>query len=208
MKFNWRDEYYRYQHYVVNLKKQAQTTKAKSFAWISLTIFTISFFVLVAIQPTLVTIAKLNKEIKDKEEASQKLQAKINSLIAAQAEFAKKIDYLSLLEEALPEKNDFPRLAYFFEQAATNEGISLQSLSFTRVGAKEVKSSLATPQQMTFSVGVTGEYSQLENFLRRLESSRRLFRFERIAFIQTKTKEGQVLSFAVSGQAYFLKQQP
>lgn len=208
MKFHWQDEYYRYQHFVVNLKKQTQTTKAKSFAWISLTIFTISFFVLVAIQPTLVTIAKLNKEIKDKEEASQKLQAKINSLIAAQVEFAKNVDNLPLLDEALPEKNDFPRLAYFFEQAAMNESLTLQSLTFERVGAKEKDSALATPNQLSFSVGVNGEYPQLKNLLRRLESSRRLFRFEKVAFIQTKTKEGQVLSFVVNGQAYFLKKQP
>lgn len=207
MIFNWKNEYYRYSRYFLDLRKIAQTAKARSFAWISLTIFTICFFLIVAIQPTLITIAKLNKEIKDKKEASLQLQKKIDSIIAAQGEFAKNIDNLPLLDEALPEKSQFPRLAFFLENLASAEGVTLNSLSF---GKTEINPKIDTSRKNAFSllnfqVGVTGDYLKLKNFLRNLEVPRRLIKMENLTFSQVKSETTKEISLLISGEAYFWK---
>lgn len=213
MELNWQDEYRRYHRYFFDLKKKSQSPKARSFAWISLTVFTISFFIIVAIKPTLVTIAKLNREIKDKEEALQKLQTKINSLVAAQQEFAANIDNLSLLDEALPEKNDFPQIAYFVEQTAVENQVSLQSLNFEKIGP--VKSSFSKNDELAaktsflnFSLSVSGNYNHLKNFLNEIESARRLVQIQRTNFNQLKKEDSSELLLAISGTAFYDKEGP
>lgn len=208
MNFNWKTQYYRYHRYFFNLQKATKTEKVRSFAWLSLSIFTVAFFVLVAIRPTLITIAKLNREIKDKKEASQELQKKINSIIAAQQEYAKNIDYLPLLDEALPQKSDFPRLASFFEQSASNSGITLASLTFEKIEVALPTSgsqSNRSTHSLAFQLSITGAYPQLKNFLQNLQSSRRILMIEGVYFNQVKKEGEKRLTLQVSGHASFLK---
>jgi len=208
MSFDWKNEYHRYSHYFFNLKKITQSNKARSFAWISLTVFTITFFLIVAIQPTLITIARLNKEIKDKKEASSQLQKKIDTIIAAQEEFAKNIDNSQLLDEALPEKSQFPLLAYYFENLANNEGVTLNSLSFGKIEIESkngAKAQNKTADSLNFQVGVSGDYLKLKNFLNNLEATRRLLKSENVFFTQVKVETGKEISLLISGEAYFLK---
>lgn len=208
MNLDWKSKYRRYSHYFFDLRKLVQTSKARSYAWVSLTVFTISFFLIVAIKPTLVTIAKLNKEIKDKREVSQELQKKIDSIIAAQEEFAKNVDNLQLLNEALPEKSQFPRLALFLETTANAEGVVLNSLSFGKMEIETKSSPQArkdAPNLLSFQVGVTGDYLKLKNFLKNLETSRRLIKTESVSFSQIEVEENKEISLLVSGEVYFLK---
>jgi Tfp pilus assembly protein PilO len=159
-----------------------------------------------AIRPTLVTIAKLNREIKDKKEANQKLQTKINAIVAAQAQYSKNLDNLPLLEEALPEKSQFPRLAFFVEENATASGVELKSLSFEKIGAVEqAPQSSSTSNSLYFSLNVSGNYSNLKDFLNRLESSRRIIEINSFAFSQVKKEESWQLTLRVTGRAAFVK---
>lgn len=206
MDFNWKTEYYRYHQYFFDIQKKARAPKTRSFIWLSLTIFTISFFMIVAIKPTLVTIAKLNREINDKKEASLKLQEKINSIVAAQQEFSTNIDNLFLLDEALPEKSEFPRLASFFEQSANTNQVALQSLNFEKIGDFKTSAALNTPglpHSLSFSVGISGEYSKLKNFLLSLESSRRIVKIQSVSFNQIKKENSFELLLIISGVTFF-----
>ncbi|MGB9637645.1 MAG: hypothetical protein ACPLY7_02490, partial [Microgenomates group bacterium] len=128
-----KEKYQQQQRYFVRLPKISYTVKTRSIIWPAITIFTVSFFLVAAIKPTLTTIAQLNREIKDKEEASRQLQKKINALITAQENYAKNSDNLILLDQALPENSEFPALAYFLEQVATQSGVILKSLNFERI---------------------------------------------------------------------------
>ncbi len=207
MNFSWKNEYYRYHRYFSNLGKITQAAQIRSFAWISLSIFVISFFVLTAIRPTLVTIAQLEREVKDKKEASQKLQTKINSIVAAQKEYAKNIDYLDALNEALPEKNEFPRLAFFVEEIASSSGVELKSLNFekiTTLGENSEKTSSLT-NSFSISLSVVGDYSKLKDFLKSLELSRRIIKMETVSFTQSKIGEVWQLSLQFVGRASFGK---
>ena len=68
-------------------------------------LFTIGFIIVlavVAIQPTLKTMADLSKEITDKTELNKKLQSKVAALNTAQAEFYRWQNQLALLDSAIP----------------------------------------------------------------------------------------------------------
>ncbi len=208
MNFAWKNEFYRYHRYFSNIGRITKTAQVRSFAWISLSIFVISFFVLTAIRPTLVTIAQLNREIKDKKEASQKLQTKINSIVAAQKEYAQNVDYLGVLDQALPEKNEFPRLALFIEGVASSSGVELKSLGFEKITTSQVASKTTSSllaNSFNISLIVNGDYFKLKDFLKNLETSRRIIKMESISFIQSKKGEIWELSLQFAGRASFGK---
>ncbi len=184
--------------YFIRLPKIKSTVKTRSFFWLSFTFVTIAFFLTVAIKPTLVTIAKLNKEIKDKTLASAQLQKKIDSIVAAQDIYAKNSGNLYLLDEAFPNKSEFPKIVYFFEQIATDSGVNLTSLNIGKVDEK-------TPP-LNFSVSVSGDYPNLKNFISKLESSRRILVLENATFSRIKKEEVFGLMLSVSGQSSFKKE--
>lgn len=204
MNLNFKNEYYRYRRYFLNLQKIPQSTKTRSFVWISLTLFTICFFSIVSIKPTLVTIARLDREIKDKKEANQKLQLKINSIIAAQEEFAKNFDNLSLLDEAIPKNNEFPTLAFFFETVASEQNVSVRAFNFEKI---ELRNKTVIQKSNTasfgFSISVHGDYLNLKKFLQDIENSRRMITIERSSFSLVKSEKGQDLSLQISGKANY-----
>jgi Tfp pilus assembly protein PilO len=206
MSNEWRKGYHNYRRYFTNLGKLTSGPRVKSFAWLSLTFFTICFFGIVAIRPTIVTIAKLTKEIKDQRDASQKLQVKINSLIAAQSEYAKVVNLLPLLEEALPEDNNFPRLAFFLEETATSAAAEIRSLYFEKIPLKgeSTKTKNKNPyNEIVFSVGVAGNYNSLKQFLNGLETSRRIIKIKSFSIGETRRKELRELVLQVTGSATY-----
>jgi len=208
IQFNSR--YARYRPSTFKLQRIMQSKRNQSFAWLSLTILTVCFFLIVAIRPTLVTIAKLNKEIKDLSEANQKLQTKINTIVEAQNEFAKYSDDLFLLDQAVPDNSDFPRLVYFLEQSTVNEGVELKSLNLDRIGVAEKTAKEATAsaiQTLNFSITASGDYLRLVNLLQDLESSRRILRLGSTSFTLTKKDKDSAyeLLVAFSGQSSFGK---
>lgn len=208
MSFNWRDGYSRYRRYFVNIGRITRKVPIQSLAWLSLSLITVTFFALAAIKPTLTTIAQLTREIKDKREASQKLQQKIDAIVAAQKVYAKNVDLLLLLNEALPEKNEFPRLAFFLEELASSSGVELKSLNFEKITTKQ-KSTTTYDQPLAnslrISLGVAGDFLKLKDFLNGLESSRRVIKMELVSFSQVKKGEIQELSLQFVGRASFGK---
>lgn len=208
MSFNLRNGYNRYRRYFVNIGRIPRNVPIESFAWLPLSLITVTFFALVAIRPTLTTIAQLTREIKDKREASQKLQQKINATVAAQKVYAKNVDLLPLLDETLPEKNEFPRLAFFLEELVSSSGVELKSLNFEKITTKQ-KSTTTYDQPLAnslrISLGVAGDFLKLKDFLNGLESSRRVIKMELVSFSQVKKGEIQELSLQFVGRASFGK---
>jgi len=207
MAFDFYEQYQHSRRYFVNLGKITQKKQVQSLAWLSLTLLTITFFAMAAIRPTLVTIARLNREIKDKKAASQQLQNKINSLIAAQNTYTKNVDYLPLLEAALPAKNQFPQLAYFFEEAASSTGVIIKNVAFEKINVTPETSAKAKAQgtgnTFLFTVIANGDYFGLSRFLQSLESSRRIIMINSTSFGTSKKSDETSLTLSLSGQVFF-----
>lgn len=197
------------------IKKFSKTPQGHSFAWVSLTVFTVSFFLVVAIRPTILTIAKLSREIKEKELADKQLDEKIKSLVEAQKIYAQYSQKIAMLDEALPQRSQFPAFAYFLEQVGDSLQITLDSLSFGKI---EIIGKPAAVQnkdnvpysKISFSVSTSGNYQNLKTFMETLENYRRLINIEATNFSEIKQKEesspGQTLSLILSGSAYFEKE--
>lgn len=195
-------KFHRYYDYILEIKERTKVPQTRSFAWLSLTLFTISFFVVAAIRPTLITIAKLNKEIKDKEGLNQKMEGKIKSIVAAQQVYANNVDSFFLLDEALPERSEFPKFAYFLEQSASLAEITLKSLAFEKIDSLNTDTTLTT-NILVFTLALEGDYLKLKKFLENLEQSRRVTKINSIVFSQEKKENSLTLSLLISGTVFF-----
>ncbi len=93
-----------------NKQKQLKTTLLKFYKQpvgkvsteLFLSIFTIIFFAVFAIKPTLTTMSDLVKEIEDKQKLNKQMQQKVTALATAQTEYEKFQDQFYLLDQSLP----------------------------------------------------------------------------------------------------------
>lgn len=202
MIFNWKNDYYRYQRYFFDIRQTAASPRFRSFTWLSITIFTVSFFLVVAIRPTLITIAKLQKEIKDKDTASVQLQNKIDGLIKAQAEMVMYLDDLEKIDQAIPDQMDYDKIAVVIEEIAINNSVNLKSLSFKGLGGDyQIRNGPNGGSFLTvpFNLSATGSFTGLSGFLSALENSRRLPVIERSGFLAVISETGNQLNLSITG---------
>jgi Tfp pilus assembly protein PilO len=211
--------YHRYQRYFTNINFLYRKKKVRVYTGVILSLLTIAFFAFFAIRPTLITIASLVREIKDKQIITQKLQEKINALAQAQEEQTAVSSELPLIEEALPQQ---PNLSFFIRQLETlsvQSGVSLRTIQFNRVNLKRRAASKSEPNspetkkeagverpQITFTLSASGDYQNLKSFLQNLENLRRLIVVSSFSFKYGGDEEEQVLILDVTGQTYYLRQ--
>ncbi|MGB9707672.1 MAG: type 4a pilus biogenesis protein PilO [Microgenomates group bacterium] len=201
MAFNWQTEFHRYSRYFVDVGRFYRQKKARVYTEIVLSILTTAFFLFFAIKPTLVTIAGLVKEIKDKRLVTQKLEEKINSLNAAQKEYFSVQGDLYLVDQALPEDSQIASFVRQLEALAFRAGVSVGAIQYSPVSLKG-GSNESKPLEVDFKIVLQGNYQNLKNFLLSLNNFRRVIHLDGFGF-RTGKEEG--LNLSVSGKAFFLK---
>jgi len=208
MALNWKNEYYRYHRYFYDIRGVIASPRFRSFTWLSVTVFVVSFFLVVAIRPTLITIAKLQREIQDKEAAAIKLQEKVVGLIKAQSVFVNYLDDIEKLDRSLPNRVDYAVVAGVFEDLAVENGTDIASLSFNNLGNdRQIKNQFGTISlaSIPFNLNVTGNYVNLKNFLINLENSYRIPIIDRTNFSATIKESGGLLTLSMTGNFLYQK---
>jgi len=100
--YTYKNDYSRYRQYYHRLWIFYQKPTAKVSVALLLTIFTIIFFAVFAIRPTLLTVAELVKKIQDKKESLTQIEQKAAQLASAQQAYIAAQSNLPLLDLALP----------------------------------------------------------------------------------------------------------
>jgi len=200
--FNWQNEIYRYRRYFLRLKTLSLQKKVRVYTEIVFSILTVAFFILFAIRPTLITIAGLIKEIKDKKMIAQKLEEKINNLNLAQNEYFSLQDSFYLVDQALPKTSQISLLVRQIEALATKEGVVLEAIDYSTLNFKE-EVGKGNPEEIEIKMVLSGEYQNLKNFLTSLSNFRRIFRLEAFGFKTAKEKEEKKLLLSLSGKVFF-----
>lgn len=189
---NYQQEYKRYKRYFQGLtqtytKRPAVQTSIE----LTLTLLTISFFVVFAIRPTIGAIAELISEIQTQKIVEEKLDLKLANLQKANLIWSKnKSRALTLLDQALPTDPAPAKLIQQLEALAGQTRINIQTLSIqkmslfgksqrtdTRVGMEKNRTEENLPSHIkTFRITLTlqGSYNALMQFLQELENLRRV----------------------------------
>jgi len=202
--FDWQTEYHRYRRYFTDLGRFYQTKKARTYVGIILSILTVTFFVIFAIKPTLVTIAQLIKQTKDQKLVVGELEKKITSLSQAQNEYLAVESDLYLVDEALPQEPKVPLLIKQLETLAYQSDVNIGRLRINEVDLKKTGSAKTEKQPLSFSFAAFGNYSNLKAFLSSLSSLRRIILVESFSF-QKGIVEKSGLSLNLAAKAWFLE---
>lgn len=178
--------------------KEAKTQK---FTTLVLTVLALSFFSLFAINPTISTIVKLQKEIEDSKFVHEQLQRKINNLSQLQVEYAQAQDDLPFVYSSLPQKSEIPLLIAQIQSIANNNSLEVSSLQSFQVEVSEG----ADKDKFTsfsFSMNANGDYLNISKFVADLVSMQRVINIENVSLTR-RTTESLTLQLSIRGTAYF-----
>lgn len=197
------DRYQRYRRYVTGAGTLYKKKKTRVYTSIILSIFTIAFFGFFAIRPTLVTIGGLLKEIKDKKEVVAQMDQKIDNLNRAQTNYARIENDLDLVKESLPLDPDLPILIKQLESLARLSSVTIESVRFDKTNLQgEIETEEG--QAASFSLGLAGDYENLKEFLKSLDTLRRIISVESFGFSSKTEEEVQLLILSISAEAHYL----
>lgn len=204
---------FNYKYYLRKARGFYQLPTVRASSALILSLLVASFFAFFAIRPTLVTIIKLNRELKEKKEVNQKLEKKINDLKKAQANYAQVVNLLPLVEEALPEKAEFKKAGERINFLAYSHNLILESASFGEfvlLGETQAKkeAAFAGVNGYTFNLNVNGSFKKIKTFLQDLENMDRLVKIEDISLVKTDGAKKEALEAKINGLIFWLGRTP
>ncbi len=175
----------------------------KPIAWISLElIFSIGLVLILAvfaIQPTLVTMGDLTKEIAEKKELAVKLDQKRSALSTAQTQMSLIEDKLPELDEAIPSKPQLLSALKVLEKTATDTKVIITSISVPELPEEVAANDTATVSQVSYpiSVVITADYLSIRKYIESLKDYKRVFLINSVTFTTQQDRGNTVLQASI-----------
>lgn len=213
-KIDYRKNLSRYRRlYDQRIDPFVKSKHATAYSMIIFSIFTIAFFGMFAIRPTLKTIIELKRQIEDSKQINETLRKKIDALVTAQEEFQFIKDFLPAINEALPEQPNIAKVLTKIEDLAnqnqaTISALQVQSISFKNTPAdegKKAKTIVPQPTSIDISLKLAGTYRQLSSFLQGLFTMRREVDTTSLELTPETTGANATLKLLLKINTYYLK---
>lgn len=175
--------------------------KTQKFMGIGLTIFALSFFGFFAINPTLSTIAKLRKEIKDNEFVNSQLEKKITDLNKLKILYSNLQNDLPIVFESLPKKADVPTLIAKIQSLALNNNLKITKIQ--NFDVEIVKSKKEKDAQYTSAFSITGDgtYEGISQFVSNLTNMQRIISINTLSIKRSQENNNQSIKFTIDAIA-------
>lgn len=169
-----------------------------------LSLFSLSFFGVFALKPTIETIVHLQKEIVDSKDVYQKLQTKSKNLLILQGKYQELEKDLPLVFTALPEAVNAPTFLLKVRTLATLNNIKITNLQIAKSPLSQTEVN-RKPVASVFVLTATGSYKDINDFLVNLSTLDRVVTFSNIG-ITPGTLEGgtNALILKFTGKIYTL----
>ncbi|MEK7061019.1 MAG: type 4a pilus biogenesis protein PilO [Patescibacteria group bacterium] len=175
--------------------------KTQKFTTLILTLIALSFFGLFAINPTISTIAELNKELEDNRLVDQKLGQKISNLTALQQKYTNLQPDLPIILNAIPKTPEVPLFAAQVQSVANSSNVAIDSFQTFEV---EINKNPNSRQYSSFTFALTAEgtYNDLSNFLSNLSNMQRIAGID-ILSLTKRSGTSNSLQLTLKGKAFF-----
>lgn len=174
--------------------------RTQKFTTLILTLISLSFFGLIAINPTISTIIKLNKELEDSRLVDAKLTEKINNLTSLQENYNRLQPDLPIILSAIPKNPEVPLFAAQVQAVAQASNINIDSLQTFEVGVSNIPSARGF-SSFSFALVAEGSYNDISNFLTSLSTMQRIVGIDILSL--TKKTGGNILQLTLKGRTFF-----
>mgnify|MGYP000927973380 CR=1 FL=1 len=175
--------------------------KKKSYIFLGFSVFVVIVLVVFAIRPTILTITRINKEIKEKTVVNNLLESKINILSALDKQYAEYKSDLSNLELIFPSDCNFSLFISNIDAVVSRNGFSLTSINFDKYKGDSFNIGTKVLVPQTVRLNVKGKESNLINLFKDLESLPMYPVIESISYSTQKDKD-ELSSFSISLRIY------
>lgn len=176
--------------------------RAQQFTTLALTFVTISFFALFAINPTLSTIADLQRQLSDNSFVNDQMQKKIANITSLQTQYTNISSQLDPVFAAVPKD---PGLDSFVGQIHT---LSTQnSLTLGRIQTFPIEMSLTTLKSSkflayAFTAEAQGTVENIYKFVSSVGNFNRLVTFDEVTINRTGVLDN-TFRLSLRGKVYF-----
>lgn len=193
----------KYLNYIKSLP-QFKKEQTEAYLMIILVVFTVSFFGIFAIMPTLSTIAELRKTLEDNTFINDQLQAKITNLSSLQQEYSQLSPDLPVLLAAIPQENKAPLLTGQVQALSQEAGVKVTKLQIQELTESKEKDKPTGPlKTFTVTVDAEGTYENLRSFYTSLIRFERIVTFD--SMIMTMNRENNTLQLNIKANVYYQK---
>jgi Tfp pilus assembly protein PilO len=173
----------------------------QKITYIALTLIALSLFGLFAINPTISTIVKLQKELKDNKLVDKSLQEKITNLDILQQKYSRIQGDLPQIYAAIPTNPNAALLMAEIQSIAESSGLTIASAQVFSVDSDSGKKQYSV---FNFSVAGTGNFENISNFIEKLSTMRRITNQNIISITKQSGKDSSLL-LNIKGETYFKK---
>lgn len=177
--------------------------KKRSYIFFGFSILVSIVLILFAIRPTVTTIARINKEIEEKERVNSLLEKKINTLNELDKQYVPNKEAFDDLEMIFPAGKNFSLLLANMELVTTRNGHKLSSISFDSYKGKDYDIMTKALKPYTMTLSARGKEENILNFLQQLEDLPMYPVIESFSY-STETAEDGTNAFTVSLRIYHI----
>jgi Tfp pilus assembly protein PilO len=191
-----------YEKYYKDLVPYLKKEKNQKYLYIVLSISASIFFLILAINPTLSTIANLKRQIADARFVENKLSEKVRNLSALSQKYQEIEDDIPYVLDAIPQNPEVPTLIGQIRGLGELSSVRITNIEVLPV---PLTSSRATESSgFAFSVIGNSNFLNTQTFLNNLIKMQRVLSINSIQTSKNSKAEDQV-DFVFKGVAYFKK---
>lgn len=180
-----------------------ENKKTASYFTLTISLFTLSFFGLFAVRPTLITAISLLKQVSDLRKLYTEDENKISSLIRGQSEYEKIRNDINLIYASLPTDSEFSKLAKTIEKFAAQENFIINSFQIDPVPISKIGQD-GKLYDYGFNLTGTGKYSDLSSFLNHITNWKRIVNISSLEFSQSgNSSTSAILKLSLKATTYY-----
>lgn len=196
--FNYKTDMSRYRYYYQRLQTLTQKPVTQVSSALLFTIGAIIFFAVVAIKPTLETVAELTRKIGDQKKVLAQAEKKVAALATAQQQYESIQAYLPYLDEAVPTSYAVQQLTHDVESVASSLGLPISAFKISNLEFPPPSTPEDQIRELIFTISLNTFYPEAKMFIQSLEQLPRLVVLDSVSM--TTSEGNRVSAQAIPGQ--------
>ncbi len=189
----------------LHTKQDAVKERTRKFVNIALTLFALSLFGFFAINPTISTILKLQKELDDNRQAYNQLDTKIKNLSALRTQYDNLQTDIPIVTDAISTSPDVHLLFAQIQTLAKDANVVIKRLQNFEVEVIRIsKGPSKQYYSYSFSISGGGSAENIYSFISDITNMQRIVNIDTFNINSGSDKDdAQSLAFNIQGTAFF-----
>ena len=190
------------QPYLVSLLPRLKEERTQSFATLAFTLIAIAIFGFFAINPTLATIADLQKQLDDSKFVDSQLSKKISALTSLQGKYNQMQSDVPVVLNAIPTSAYITNFVAQVQTIGDNNNMQIINIQTYPVDISSLIAPITTYSSFAFTLDALGNPTDISHFLTGMSSFNRLVTLDNISLNQT-LQGSTSLRLNLKGKVYF-----